>query len=135
MVADLNPSVTTEIPLKDKVVLRVDRHDDDEDHRRLVEIALCNDRDAPRKIPVDAWLYQTKLTVTTDGEPAFLPVTDALTDDRWERDDEVRRLNLQYRDRLEFAVGRTCSVSWEEPTRHVGSGQPPRGRSGRPGCR
>ena len=115
VVADLDPSMTMEIPLRDKVVLRVDRHDDDEHHRRLVEIALCNDREAPRKIPVDAWLYQTKLTVTTDGEPAFLPVTDALTDDRWERDDEVRRLNLQYRDRLEFAVGRTCSVSWEEP--------------------
>jgi len=115
VVADLDPSVTMEIPLRDKVVLRVDRHDDDEHHRRLVEIALCNDREAPRKIPVDAWLYQTKLTVTTDGEPAFLPVTDVLTDDRWERDDEVRRLNLQYRDRLEFAVGRTCSVSWEEP--------------------
>jgi len=114
-IAALDPSVTVEIPLRDKVVLRVDRHDDAENHRRLVEIALCNDREAPRKIPVDAWLYQTKLTVTTDGEPAFLPVTDALTDDRWERDDEVRRLNLQYRDRLEFAVGRTCSVGWEGP--------------------
>ncbi|WP_261574790.1 DISARM system helicase DrmA [Frankia gtarii] len=115
VLADLDPSVTTEIPLRDKVVLRVDRHDDDEYHRRVVEVALCNDREAPRKIPVDAWLYQAKLTMLTDGEPAFLPVTDALTDDRWERDDEVRRLNLQYRDRLEFAVGRTCSVSWEEP--------------------
>ena len=30
MVADLDPSVTMEIPLRDKVVLRVDRHDDDE---------------------------------------------------------------------------------------------------------
>ena len=27
-----------------------------------------------------------------------------------EHDDEVRRLNLQYRNRLEFAIGRTCSV-------------------------
>ena len=25
----------------------------------------------------------------------------------------MRRLNLQYRDRLEFAVGRTCSVDWQ----------------------
>jgi hypothetical protein len=115
VVADLDPSKTTDIPLRDKVILRVDRYDDDEHHRRLVEIALCNDREVPRKIPVDAWLYQTKLAITTEGEPAFLPVTDVLTDDRWERDDEVRRLNLQYRDRLEFAVGRTCSVSWEEP--------------------
>ena len=30
-----------------------------------------------------------------------------------EQDDELRRLNLQYRDRLEFAVGRTCSVDWK----------------------
>jgi Helicase conserved C-terminal domain len=121
LVADLRESVTTEIPLQDKVVLRVDRYDDDEQRRRLIEIALCNDRVAPRKIPVDAWLYQTKVTVTTDGKPAFLPVTDALTDDRWERDDEVRRLNLQYRDRLEFAVGRTCSVDWAEAdSRRVG---------------
>jgi hypothetical protein len=115
VIAKLNPAETEDIPLKDKVVLRVDRHDDEEHHRRLIEIALCNDRVAPRKIPLDAWLYQTKLTVITDGEPAFLPVCDMLTDDWPEHDDEVRRLNLQYRDRLEFAVGRTCSVGWDEP--------------------
>ncbi len=117
VIADLAPSETVEIPLKDKVVLRVDRHDDEEHRRRLIEIALCNDREAPRKIPVDAWLYQTKITAVTDGTPAFLPVTDVLTDDRRENDDELRRLNLQYRDRLEFAVGRTCSVGWETPAR------------------
>ena len=44
-------------------MLRVDRHDDAERGCRLIEIALCNDRETPRKIPVDAWLYQTKLTV------------------------------------------------------------------------
>ena len=66
---------------------------------------------------MDAWLYQTRLTVTAEGEPAFLPVTDPLLDDRWEPDDELRRLKLQYRDRLEFAVGRTCSVDW-----HVAEG-------------
>ena len=42
----------------------------------------------------------------------FLPVTDPLLDTRYEPDDELRRLNLQYRDRLEFAAGRTCSVGW-----------------------
>ncbi len=117
VVADLGESVTTEIPLKDKVVLHIDRHDEPERNCRLIEIALCNDQVAPRKIPVDAWLYQTKLTVTAEGEPAFLPVTDPLLDDRWEPDDELRRLKLQYRDRLEFAVGRTCSVDW-----HVAEG-------------
>ncbi|MFD0382413.1 hypothetical protein ACFQ2B_08125 [Streptomyces stramineus] len=43
----------------------------------------------------------------------FLPVNDALLDTREEPDDELRRLRLQYRNRLEFAVGRTCSVDWQ----------------------
>lgn len=115
LVADLAESAMIEIPLKDKVVLRIDRYDEPERGCRLIEIALCNDRVAPRKIPVDAWLYQTKLTVTADEEAAFLPVSDPLLDDRWEPDDELRRLKLQYRDRLEFAVGRTCSVDWHLP--------------------
>ena len=42
----------------------------------------------------------------------FLPVRDVLEQDWPEHDDEVRRLNLQYRNRLEFAIGRTCSVDW-----------------------
>jgi hypothetical protein len=111
-VADLRDAQTTEIPLQDKVVLRVDRYDDRERGCRLIEIALCNDRETPRKIPVDAWLYQTKLTVAADGAEVFLPVCDTLLDTRYEPDDELRRLNLQYRDRLEFAAGRTCSVDW-----------------------
>ncbi len=74
---------------------------------------MCNDRETPRKIPVNAWLYQTKLSITAGGAEVFLPVTDALTDTRPERDAELRRLRLQYRDRLEFAIGRTCSVDWQ----------------------
>jgi hypothetical protein len=111
-VSDLHDAQTTEIPLLDNVVLRVDRHDDPERGCRLIEIALCNDRETPRKIPVDAWLYQTKLAVMADGAEVFLPVSDPLLDTRREPDDELRRLNLQYRDRLEFAAGRTCSVGW-----------------------
>lgn len=113
-VADLEPGATKDFPLKDDVVLRVDRYDDTELGRRLIEVALCNDRSTPRKIPVDAWLYQTKITVHADDEAVFLPARDVLVDTREERDDEERRLRLQYRDRLEFAVGRTCSVDWEE---------------------
>ena len=64
------------------------------------------------RFPVDAWLYQTKLTIAADGAEVFLPVSDPLLDTRYEPDDELRRLNLQYRDRLEFAAGRTCSVGW-----------------------
>ncbi|WP_016697309.1 DISARM system helicase DrmA [Actinoalloteichus spitiensis] len=112
-VSELDPEDTTTIHLRDTVVLRVDRYDDPEAGRRLIEVALCNDRVAPSKIPVSAWLYQTKLELDAAGEEAFLPVSDRLVDDRAERDDELRRLRLQYRDRLEFAIGRTCSVDWD----------------------
>ena len=71
--ADLHDGTTAEIPLKDKVVLRVDRYDDPDRGCLLIEIALCNDRETERKIPVSAWLYQTRLTVTADGADAFLP--------------------------------------------------------------
>ncbi|MFI7356247.1 DISARM system helicase DrmA [Streptomyces avidinii] len=113
-VADLPPSCTTTFVLKDKVLLRVDRYDDADRDCRLIEIALCNDQETPRKIPVEAWLYQTRLSVAApDGAAVFLPVNDVLLDTRVEPDDELRRLRLQYRNRLEFAVGRTCSVDWE----------------------
>lgn len=112
-VADLTDRETATIVLRDKVVLRIDRYDDPGYGRRLIEIALCNDRETPRQIPVDAWLYQTRIELAADGAEAFLPVRDALEDDREERDAELRRLRLQYRDRLEFAIGRTCSVDWK----------------------
>ncbi|WP_103759796.1 DISARM system helicase DrmA [Streptomyces sp. SM10] len=111
-VTDLLSSRTTTIQLKDKVVLRIDRYDDAQRGCRLIEVALCNDRETSRKIPVEAWLYQTKISVAAAGEAVFLPVTDVMEDVRPERDDELRRLRLQYRDRLEFAIGRTCSVDW-----------------------
>lgn len=111
-VADLSPTETKAYPLQDDVVLRVDVMEDPERNRRLVEVALCNDRETPSRIPVNAWLFQTRLYVESDGDAAFLPVTDVLEDTRFERDDELRRLNLQYRDRLEFAHGRTCSADW-----------------------
>ncbi|MET9815375.1 DISARM system helicase DrmA [Streptomyces sp. NPDC006355] len=114
-VVDLMPLQTKTYVLKDKVLLRVDRYDDVERGCRLIEIALCNDRETPRKIPVEAWLYQTQLSVKAlDGAAVFLPVNDALLDNHEEPDDELRRLRLQYRNRLEFAVGRTCSVDWTE---------------------
>ncbi|MBN2446521.1 MAG: DISARM system helicase DrmA [Phycisphaerae bacterium] len=110
-VADLPSDATMTIPLIDDVVLQIDHYADTERNRLLVDVALCNDRETPRRIPVNAWLYQTKLYVEAEGE-AFLPVKDVMEDTRFERDDELRRLNLQYRDRLEFAIGRTCSVDW-----------------------
>lgn len=107
---DLAPGDTKAYPLQGDVLLRVDTSLDD--NRRIVELALCNDLITPRKIPVNAWLFQTQLYVEADGTAAFLPVVDARTDTRWEPDPEVRRLRLQYQDRLEFAIGRTCSAEW-----------------------
>ena len=112
-VAELDAAKTSDFTLEEDVLLRVDRHDDPERGCRLIELALCNDRETPRKIPVDAWLYQTKLLVTAGKPDAFLPVCDPALEAFEEEDDELRRLNLQYRNRLEFAVGRTCSVDWK----------------------
>ncbi|MCL2465611.1 MAG: helicase, partial [Micrococcales bacterium] len=113
-VRDLTPDMTAEFVLHEDVTLRVDAHVDHELDRLLVEVALCNDRETPRRIPTNAWMFQTQLHVDADGQAVFLPVHDAEVDDRVDRDAEVRRLELQYRDRLEFAIGRTCSVDWHQ---------------------
>ena len=64
------------IPLRDTICLRIDRYDDPAFGRVLVEIALCNDRETPRKIPVEMWMFQTKLYVDAGGAEVFLPVCD-----------------------------------------------------------
>ena len=76
-------------------------------------------------------MFQTKLRVDAGGAEVFLPVRDVLEQDWPEHDDEVRRLDLQYRNRLEFAIGRTCSVGLGRSAR-VRGGRP---RCRRPGCR
>lgn len=110
--ADLTPGQTAGIPLRDSTCLRVDRYDDPEFGRVLVEIALCNDRETPMPIPMNVWMFQTKIRIHAGGAEVFLPVRDVMEHNWPEHDDEVRRLNLQYRNRLEFAIGRTCSVDW-----------------------
>lgn len=110
--ARLTPGHTTTVTLRDAVCLRIDRYDDAEYGRVLVEIALCNDRETPLPIPSSMWMFQTKLVIDAGGQEAFLPVRDVLEQNWPEHDDEVRRLDLQYKDRLEFAIGRTCSADW-----------------------
>jgi hypothetical protein len=112
VLASLLQGQTVTVPLRDAVCLRIDRYDDLSSGRILIEIALCNDRDAPTPIPINLWMFQTKLRVEAGGERVFLPVRDILEQEWSEHDNEVRRLDLQYRDRLEFAIGRTCSVDW-----------------------
>jgi len=110
--ADLAPGQTVTVALRDTTCLRVDRYDDPTFGRVLVEIALCNDRETPMPIPIGMWMFQTKLYVDAGGAEVFLPVRDAMEQDWPEHDPEVQRLNLQYRNRLEYAIGRTCSVDW-----------------------
>ena len=86
----------------------------DYEGRRVVEAALMNQAVTGRELPPKLWLFQAQLEVTApDGSAVFLPARDALVTDRDSRDPEVRRLDLLYRDHLEFAVGRTASVGWD----------------------
>lgn len=114
--ADLTSGQTVTVELRDSVVLRIDRYDDPEYDRVLVEIALCNDRETPMPIPLSMWMFQTKLTVDAGGSEVFLPVQDVMEHEWPEQDEEVKRLNLQYRNRLEFAIGRSCSADWTART-------------------
>lgn len=110
--ADVNAGQMTTISLRDTICLRVDRYDDLACGRVLIEIALCNDRETPMPIPIAMWMFQTKLYIDAGGAEVFLPVCDVLEQNWPEHDPEVQRLNMQYRHRLEYAIGRTCSVDW-----------------------
>lgn len=86
----------------------------DVEGRRVLEAALLNTAITGRELPPKLWMFQAELEVTApNGDPVFLPARDAMVSDRGSRDPEVRRLDLLYRDRLEFAVGRTASVDWD----------------------
>lgn len=107
----------------------MDRYNDQASGRALIEIRLCNERATPMPIPIGLWMFQTKLHVNAGGADVFLPVCDVLEQDLAERDEEVRQLNLQYRNRLEYAIGRTCSAAWSV------NGSRRRRQCGPPGCR
>ncbi|GAB3796037.1 DISARM system helicase DrmA [Humibacter antri] len=82
----------------------------------VVEAALLNTVVTGRELPPRLWLFQATLGVeATDGSAVFLPTRDAVERDREHRDAEAQRLDLLYRDRLEFAIGRTASATWELP--------------------
>ena len=109
------------IPLDDSVTLRVELFPRDD--RVIVELALSNDKVTDMNAPPGDWLFQTKLRVEANsGEAVFLPTRDVLRPDYDEGDEERQRLDLQYRHRLEFAVGRTTSVTWNEPIDGDGNG-------------
>ena len=87
-------------------MLRVDRYDDPDRGCLLIEIALCNDRETAAEDPGQRLAVPDQADRRRRrgrGVPAQSATRCSTT--RREHDDEVRRLNLQYRDRLEFAVG------------------------------
>ena len=91
--------------------------------RVIVELALSNDTVTDMNAPPGDWLFQTKLKVEANsGEAVFLPTRDVLQPGYDETEEERQRLDLQYRHRLEFAVGRTTSVTWNEPIDADGNG-------------
>ena len=119
--AALTPGHTEDRILDGDVTLRIDSHLDEPAGRYLIELALCNDRTTPRRIPTEAWMFQTRIDVDAGGRAVFLPVHDPTlppapgTAAQPDPGSEEARLDLQYRDRLEFAVGRTCSADWSLP--------------------
>lgn len=133
--ADLTPGRTQDHVLDGDVTLRVDSHRDASSAggptgRYLIELALCNDRTTPKRIPVPAWMFQTRIDVDAGGRDVFLPVHDPLLPPapgmQPAAGSEDARLELQYRDRLEFAVGRTCSVDWSLRSARPGEPAPRR---------
>jgi hypothetical protein len=109
------------IQLDEFVSLRVELFPRED--RVIVELALSNDKVTDMNAPPGDWLFQTKLKVEANsGEAVFLPTRDVLQPGYDETDEERQRLDLQYRHRLEYAVGRTTSVTWDEPIDGDGDG-------------
>lgn len=118
--ASISNGASHRADLGDEVAISVEVFEDE--GRRVVEAALLNTVVTGRDLPPKLWLFQAELEVVAPDETAvFLPTRDALMHDRGSRDPEVRQLDLLYRDRLEFAIGRTASATWE-----VAAGNPRR---------
>ena len=97
-VDELSRGKTSDYTVMDEVTLRVDVLPDPRRGSLIMELALCNDRETPRRVPVDAWMFQTKIEVTSPAGDVFLPVADWMEDeDVSSPDHELERLRLQYR--------------------------------------
>ncbi|MFE4541566.1 DISARM system helicase DrmA [Arthrobacter sp. NPDC056727] len=104
----------TEVIIEGHVAISVEVFE--HDGLRVVEAALQNTKVTGKELPPKVWLFQTQLEVSTeDGTAVFRPTRDALEQARDFGDPEVLQLDLLYRDRLEFAVGRTASTTWTLP--------------------
>lgn len=104
----------TEVIIEGHVAISVEVFE--HDGLRVVEAAFQNTKVTGKELPPKVWLFQTQLEVSAeDGSAVFCPTRDALEQARDFGDPEVLQLDLLYRDRLEFAVGRTASATWTLP--------------------
>lgn len=90
----------------------------------LVSLFLVNEQESPAQNKDEAWLFQVSLAVESpDGAPVFCGRADVLGNETPAEIDELALLDLQYRNRVEFAVGHgtaTHAVTTErDPTRAV----------------
>ncbi len=75
-------------------------------HGWLVSLFLVNDQLPPDRNKDEAWLYQVSMAVESpDGAPVFCGRSDVLGNETPAEIDELALLDLQYRNRVEFAVG------------------------------
>jgi hypothetical protein len=98
------------------VSVSVEVLEDESDDSLVIEVALQNRRVTDGTLPPSQWLFQAELELSAaDGSDVFEPIHDARTALAPGLDGEEKRLELLYRDRLEFAIGRTCSATWSCP--------------------
>ncbi len=90
----------------------------------LVSLFLVNEQEAPTQNKDEAWLFQVSLAVEAPGRaPVFCGRADVLGNETPAEVDELALLDLQYRNRVEFAVGHGTATHAEvdaaDPTRAV----------------
>jgi hypothetical protein len=84
----------------------------------LVSLFLVNDQEPPSQNKDEAWLFQASLSVAAPGDaPVFCGRDDVLGNQTSGEIDELALLDLQYRNRVEFAVGHgTATHAYVDPT-------------------
>lgn len=84
----------------------------------LVSLFLVNEQDPKRRNKDERWLFQAEFSVTADDGSAVFVGRDLLLGDRSvtasdREQDEVKQLEMLYRDNVEFAVGHGTAVHAE----------------------
>lgn len=84
----------------------------------IVTLFLVNGRKEPDKLRDSAWMFQAELAVESpDGEPIFRKRAMSLEPGRMDPAtfEELRQMEMLYRDTVEFAVGHGVGVHAEQP--------------------